>query len=393
MRYLLERPRPDELLTSVLTRTVRTLPFTTSATLASLRGTERGSKPGLLSFPFVHQMASAWRAAPLEIIWRHTMVPYATAFVQADAYDRAMRNALSSEEQRSGLGAVTQSISAQVPLCRFCRICAEEDVAAWGDSYWRRAHHLPGVMFCPTHRCPLTVTTIPTLARVLIEVLPHELQGPRTKWAPSRLELRLAHASLVALNRPIGPPKEPTAAAYRAAMVRVGLLSQGSDVDTDRLKAWVKEETLGEQFARLIPDSEGDLRWAPRLLTRLQCAQNPAARHLLFSSLIAAAQDGNAPLLDFRPIGPRRSRMVEQDAHFAAAAKKAVRDAIKRGERVRVCDVLQQVGCWSCFRHRRHDFPKLQAFILWLKSSPACARPNWGHGGTPRARSVMRMRG
>ena len=37
----------------------------------------------------------------------------------------------------------------------FCRQCAEEDLKAKRPSYWRRSHHLPGVLSCSKHGTPL----------------------------------------------------------------------------------------------------------------------------------------------------------------------------------------------------------------------------------------------
>ncbi|WP_349742952.1 hypothetical protein [Roseateles cavernae] len=234
------------------------------------------------------------------------------------------------------------------------------------------------------------MTTISTVAKVMFEVLPHEVEVATPKWRPSAFELRLAQASLAALMRPEGPAAEPTAASYRKRMAQVGLITEGRAIDSMRLQAFVKDSMTGAVFQRILAKSERDLRWIPRLLVSCQCAENPAARHLLFTSLIEAAPKYDTPLLDFTPAFSRRSHMVEMDAKFAAAGKKLVQEAIRHGERVKVSDVLKQVGCWTSFRHHPHDFPKLQAFVVWLKASPAGMRPNWGRGGTPRVRSVMR---
>lgn len=389
---LLERPRPDELLTSCIVRTARAISFPVGDVLRNLRGTKKGPSPGLLSFPYIHEMAAAWRTTPQLLIWHHTMLPYATAFLHEAAYRRTMENALSSADKRVGIGAVTQSTTAYVRVCRFCRACAEQDVATWGNSYWHRAHHLPGVLVCPQHGCPLVLTNISTVSRALIEILPHQVNTLAPSWSPSSFELLLAQASVAALNRRVGPAAEPTAASYRSRMVNAGLLSEGRHTDMRRLRAWFADSIKGDQLQRVLSNTDNDLRWIQRLLVNGQCAQNPATRHLLFATLIEASQPPTRPLLDFSSVGVRRSRMVEMDARFAAAAKKVALKAIRSGERIKVCDVLQQLGCWSSYRHRRQDFPKLQAFVTWLKSSPACMRPNWGRGGTPRAQSVMRMK-
>ena len=37
----------------------------------------------------------------------------------------------------------------------FCRECAHEDVDFHGQSYWRREHQIPGLLWCPKHSTPL----------------------------------------------------------------------------------------------------------------------------------------------------------------------------------------------------------------------------------------------
>lgn len=38
---------------------------------------------------------------------------------------------------------------------RMCPVCIEEDLARFGETYWRRSHQLPGVWMCPTHSTEL----------------------------------------------------------------------------------------------------------------------------------------------------------------------------------------------------------------------------------------------
>lgn len=37
----------------------------------------------------------------------------------------------------------------------FCEDCVQEDINAFGRSYWRRSHQIPGLVCCPTHKSPL----------------------------------------------------------------------------------------------------------------------------------------------------------------------------------------------------------------------------------------------
>ncbi|WP_442867599.1 TniQ family protein [Castellaniella sp. S9] len=48
----------------------------------------------------------------------------------------------------------SESTSASYPF-KFCQYCREQDLLAYGMSYWHREHHLPGVDICPIHEVAL----------------------------------------------------------------------------------------------------------------------------------------------------------------------------------------------------------------------------------------------
>ncbi|MDX7951630.1 TniQ family protein [Lichenihabitans sp. Uapishka_5] len=58
------------------------------------------------------------------------------------------------------LGLPAQSIKRPREL-RFCPACRDEDLHLLGETYWRRAHQLPGVLACPRHPRMLVGTGIP----------------------------------------------------------------------------------------------------------------------------------------------------------------------------------------------------------------------------------------
>jgi len=39
--------------------------------------------------------------------------------------------------------------------CSLCETCIESDLLQYGQSYWRRAHQIPGLLWCPEHESPL----------------------------------------------------------------------------------------------------------------------------------------------------------------------------------------------------------------------------------------------
>lgn len=84
-----------------------------------------------------------------EVIQRHTLTPY------FDALSKLKQN----KPGRPGRHLRTYQRLAPLRIDRkvavLCPQCVKEDLAFWGYSYWRRSHHLPGVVCCSTHAEPL----------------------------------------------------------------------------------------------------------------------------------------------------------------------------------------------------------------------------------------------
>lgn len=104
------------------------------------------------ALPIIKILSSLAGKDHVEFICRHTMRPFYRAIGSTD-----------------GMGPVAQKIlerhpwlSAQDGLddrCRascFCHKCVDSDLELYGQSYWRRAHQIPGLLWCPTHDSPLT---------------------------------------------------------------------------------------------------------------------------------------------------------------------------------------------------------------------------------------------
>ena len=90
------------------------------------------------------------------IIRRHTTLPYYLRFVAparaADADARLRSGSSTGVNDLLGLRASTVPTPTHM---HFCPSCAADDVAAHGETYWRRAHQLPGVWLCSLHGVPL----------------------------------------------------------------------------------------------------------------------------------------------------------------------------------------------------------------------------------------------
>lgn len=52
-----------------------------------------------------------------------------------------------------------------VPSLRYCPLCYQEDVQAYGESYWHRLHQIQAVTMCPIHQCEILYANVPMRQR------------------------------------------------------------------------------------------------------------------------------------------------------------------------------------------------------------------------------------
>jgi len=345
MRYLLQRPFPDELLGSVWIRTARRtgLPIRSVA-----RALTNGRKwaPGFFTAGHLVELACVLGMEPLDLLWEHTVFPYATAFHAPEIFESAVAAAVSTGAAAIGMGAVTQSASDQVRFRRYCTRCAREERVAWGESYWHRSHNLPGVLMCLKHGNALRQTEVPSGTRAWSSELPHELGGRRvSEMRPDAFETELARRSVELLQRPQRQPIAWEPQMYRAALVDRGLLSPDRQLRASLLADWLREAAGGRLGRFGFNAKDEKLTW-PALMTRPRTGiPFVPLKHLVFQTALALQPKLAEPVLDHAPLGPSGRPREQLDKQFAAAVRAVVREYIRQGERVRVCDALSEAGC------------------------------------------------
>jgi hypothetical protein len=197
-------PYPDELLGSLFIRASHHLGLAPWALRTSLSsGSNR-----MLSFIYptlVNEAASLTGMSPHELLWSHTILPYLSTALDSSCRDIIETQLLNSTAHRSCLRLIStfpphiQALSFR----RFCETCQRHDISVRGESYWHRAHLLPGVLVCPIHGSPLQVSQVPLLANITLShnSLPQEVHGERGRWSAGESLLRdLASEVLAALT-------------------------------------------------------------------------------------------------------------------------------------------------------------------------------------------------
>ena len=95
-----------------------------------------------------------------ELIYKHTMFPYYTAFIAEDRakkiYDYMLSDNGSKIYAELGLGNSYIKLNTYF---RFCHECVKDDIRLYGETYWHRIHQVAGLDFCIKHKKPLYNST------------------------------------------------------------------------------------------------------------------------------------------------------------------------------------------------------------------------------------------
>lgn len=374
------RPQQDELLSSCLARACRRAGLPIGTVMQALTGGRKWA-PGFFQAGHVAELADVLGMQPMDLLWRHTVFPYATAFLAPAVYAAALEAALATGPRAVGMGAVTQSVSDQVQLRRYCRLCAREELGRLGESYWHREHNLPGVLVCRTHRSVLRESDLrASSGRTWSVHLPHEVSGVRVlARRPAPLHWALAEGATMLLSRKCSVPAMRGPAWYREALVAEGLLSPDRTVCAQALMDWGRSGLIAAQRGGTatgcylgLRERETRLDWLPLMVRPRVGTPFVPLKHLLFEALLAVQpqmSDETVGRLDYVSSGPPGRDASALDRAYEKAVRAALARHRSAGHRVRVSDVLSEVGCWSGFRHDRRSFPRVARAVAGLRWS------------------------
>jgi hypothetical protein len=98
-----------------------------------------------------------------EIIEKHTMFPFYTAFLNGElARDIFL---MMGDSAHIGIENVLGFAGSKVKprnVLLYCPLCYREDMDSLGESYWRRLYQVPGVFYCPKHKVRLKESIVPS---------------------------------------------------------------------------------------------------------------------------------------------------------------------------------------------------------------------------------------
>jgi hypothetical protein len=232
---------PDELWCSGVARYHRhTMSRSWSATNLELFGREGAT--WVVDFPLNLGAAKATAGAMIpmsteELAWGHTLLPFFAGYESAERQRYLIDTLTGNTTDRSVHALLGVSFSAVLlpSVMRTCPECLEHD-RTYGETYWRRAHQLPGVHFCMIHRCPLVETTRPYRARTRrgvfsadLDMATHDYLGTLTDDETSRL-IQISELAVSLLNAPPRQTDLPSV-NYRAMARAAGYLKNNWQTD------------------------------------------------------------------------------------------------------------------------------------------------------------------
>jgi hypothetical protein len=97
------------------------------------------------------------------LIMNHTFYPYLTAFLSSkksiEIYNIMVEGSKENLLIKSGLCGTKVKFSNYL---KYCPQCCREDINRLGETYWRRLHQIPGVLYCKEHKVPLMESKVVT---------------------------------------------------------------------------------------------------------------------------------------------------------------------------------------------------------------------------------------
>ena len=383
---VLPKPYPDEVVGSVVARACRHTGLPMRRLLRGVFESQRTSCSFLLGD---NVALLAYRAGlePQAFLTKHTMFPYAVAFMSSEVRGQLTSKALAPRPREDSLSSLTKNVSHGVSYRRVCKQCIADDMKLFGESYWHREHLLPGVLVCRHHGKPLFETDIKLRGRAHVsdEVLPHEARALRpASVLPWELSARIAAISSAALegNR---PGQGDLLSAYRERAKSRGYLLPSGDV-AGSLLAHTLRGHFGPRYLATTgcPVATDPRNSWPALMVRTCSGTNFATpKHVLMQAFLET--EGHKPAdmsTVYRAPGKKTRDYALMDASTAKKLRVRLQQVALANERVTIQALLRGAGAWSAFKHQRAKFIKTAALLEEFKLSDQSerqvgGRPYW----------------
>ena len=373
------RPYPDELLGSLLSRAMRQLGLSQKRLMRHLTGRNITTISTVITG---HEGVAKAFGMDLEAFIRsHTLLPYAVAFMAPRDKERILTSLLSDKSDPC-FAAVAQNATKSTRLLKLCVACKAQDMLQYGETYWRRAHQLPGVLMCAVHEQPLRLSDVDIRSKRFM-VPPNEVQSVRA------CAYRMSQAVLMDIARfsdqalRFGLSCGDWSERYRNLATRQGYSFTSGQIFGEVLSADL-HAFYGDIYLSVLGANVDFARrnaW-PALLVRSSGANTTALKHVLLNIFLLSDPSPSRSPSDYehrKKAKPRDWDRIQRKA--IAAMEKEVARCIREKRRITVLELAQKVRIVSLLRHFRHEIPML---LLWIEKFKATPQSERQTGKRPR---------
>jgi len=242
-----------------------------------------------------NRTALTWDKSPRQIATELTLFPYFVRYFSEKRADLVLammsgRNNVRGRHLHTCLGLSSSAITSPAKLL-FCRACADRDRARFGETYWRRAHQLPGALVCHEHGCLLFQSSAPAVPRknwMYFDASTYTVLGGPSPVASLSLEGTKTAQALAKRSREILAGLRPSmqqdrlTAHYRSSMIERGFVDQSNKFSASRAENALRT-FYGDKLLTLLGCSVAPRRsgWLRTMLQPSKTAPRHPLRHVL----------------------------------------------------------------------------------------------------------------
>lgn len=367
-------PFADEMVGSILSRAVREHGLGHITILRELSGKD------LMCHSLVHTrhagIAKACHMSLETFLKRHTSIRYALGFMEPELRERMWARMKVETAYPKPPAALGQSaIHPAFPL-RFCPACLHEDLRAFGMSYWRRVHQLPGVTICAEHRCHLVGSDIALRASIPVPPPEEVCQGHECSCRLGLpVELAIARWSSDALSGATALD-ECWAGWFRQRAIGLGYVRRNGSVYTELLAQDLETFYGAEALAQLGCgfSSTYTSAWPGRLVRPHMQNIEPLKHVLLGVFLTQGATPSADPVAhETRARGPEKA-WTELDQAAVAVLREEQERLRRAGKRSTIENLMKLVHLESGWRYSRARLPLVSSWVQEFKKSDCSER-------------------
>jgi hypothetical protein len=370
---LLPKPYPDEVIGSVIARAIWHNGLSLKAQLRDLYGGKRSTSSFLMSSG-LHRLGMLAGMDADELLMQHTVFPYATAFMPSKVRDALKSKALHLQSEDC-LSSLTKNASHGVPFRRVCESCVREDMATFGESYWRRGHLLPGALVCSHHGTLLRTTNIALRGKAQTKnsALPNMVESTACVSSLNFDLLEcLTHISIEALNQKLVLP-ENLMTMYRDKSIELGFQLTSGDVAGRAISDSVRN-LLGAEFlmdAGCVMSVRSP--WVALMVQPRIGIPFATPKHVIFHAFLShgVLAPENISSMYSKP-GKKPTDYTLVDRKLSSRIKIAAKNAEIKKTRLTIKQLLADY--WSTYRHHPKRFPETYEFLHKFRSSEQSER-------------------